>query len=319
MKMRVALIGLLLIACAEKPTALPGDRATAVERAPVAETSPAVDAEPIAAPSRSAGPRPGARAAAPALVLAPETADLIDARLELYDGKAAIVVADGRDGRVLYAVNPDERVFAASLYKLAVLLEAERRIDAGTLKLTDSITVTEGDQAESGAFTPAGTVLTVDQALERAIVISDNAAALALVRRLGVPSIHATLDREQIGYFRFTPDGTVATARAIATFFVELARGSLVSSEASARMLARLGRQRIADRFPAALPTGAVVAHKTGNLGFATHDAGIIRGPGGALTILVVLTWGTGEGKAVDLIKEIAALAYHGLAQVPGG
>jgi beta-lactamase class A len=206
-------------------------------------------------------------------------------------------------------------VFAASLYKLAVLLEAERRIDAGTLRPKDKITVTAADQVEEGSFSATGTVLTVDEALERAIVLSDNAAALALIRKLGVASIQATVDREQIGYLRFTADGVVTTARAIATFFGELSRGSLVSREASARMLARLGRQRIDDRLPAALPEGTVIAHKTGNLGFATHDAGIVSGPGGASIVLVVLTWDTGEQEAIDLIKEIAVLAYDGLAR----
>jgi beta-lactamase class A len=80
-------------------------------------------------------------------------------------------------------------------------------------------------------------------------------------------------------------------------------------------MLARLSRQKTVDRFPAALPAGAVIAHKTGNLGFATHDAGIVAGPGGAPVVLVVLTWDSGEQDGIDLIKEIAVLAYAGLAR----
>jgi beta-lactamase class A len=157
-------------------------------------------------------------------------------------------------------------------------------------------------------------VLTVDEALERTIVLSDNAAALALIRRLRISTIQATLDREGI-YLRFTADGAITTARGIATFFGELTRGSLVSREASARMLARLSRQRTVDRLPAALPAGVVIAHKTGNLGFATHDAGIVTGPGGAPIVLVVLTWDSAEQDAIDLIKEIALLAYQGLAR----
>jgi beta-lactamase class A len=80
-------------------------------------------------------------------------------------------------------------------------------------------------------------------------------------------------------------------------------------------MLARLSRQRVSDRFPAALP-GAVIAHKTGNLGFATHDAGIVRGPGDIPIVLVVLTWDSGEQEAIDLIREVAVLIYGGLSPV---
>lgn len=273
--------------------------------APVAATS---------APTHTAG-GPGSQAAVPPVVVSTEAADRIDALVASAAGRASVVVAAADSGQVLYAADPDEPVFAASLYKLAVLLEAERRIEEGTLRLTDRITINAGDQVESGSFTAAGSALSIDEALERMIVVSDNASALALIRRLGVASIQATTDREQI-YLRFTADGAVTTARGIATFFGELVRGSLVSRAASARMLARLSRQRSDDRLPAALPDGAVIAHKTGNLGFATHDAGIVRGPGGAPIVLAVLTWDSSEQDAIDLIKEIAVLVYEGLARL---
>jgi beta-lactamase class A len=299
---RLLLIALALTACGGTvSTDLPAATRDLREATPVA--------------THATAQRPGSQAAAPAVIVTPEAADRIDALLSGQDGRAAVVVAAGRSGEILYAVAPDEPVFAASLYKLAVLLEAERRIDAGTLRSTDRIVVTTADQTESGSFTAAGSVLTVDEALERAIVLSDNAAALALIRRLGTSAIEVTLDREQIGYLRFTEDGAITTARAIATFFGELVRGSLVSRDASARMLARLSRQRVVDRLPAALPEGAVIAHKTGNLGFATHNAGIVRGPDGAPIVLVVLTWNSPEQEAIELIKAIALLAYEGLAR----
>jgi len=305
MRRLLLLIAFTLSACGGATASLqPQD--VAARQAPVAQTT--------ALASHTAGPRPGSQAVSPALIVTPEAADQIDAVLARQDGRAAVVVAGGRSGDILYAFDPDEPVFAASLYKLGVLLEAERRIDAGTLLPSDLITVTAADQSENGSFTAAESVLTVDEALERTIVLSDNAAALALIRRLGVSTIQATLDRERI-YLRFTADGAITTARGIATFFGELVRGSLVSRDASARMLARLSRQRTVDRLPAALPAGAVIAHKTGNLGFATHDAGIVAGPGGAPIVLVVLTWDSAEQDAIELIKEIAVLAYAGLAR----
>jgi len=305
MRRLLLLIAFTLSACGGATASLqPQD--VAARQVPVAQTT--------ALAAHTAGPRPGSQAVSPALIVTPEAADQIDAVLARQDGRAAVVVAGGRSGDILYAFDPDEPVFAASLYKLGVLLEAERRIDAGTLLPSDLITVTAADQSENGSFTAAESVLTVDEALERTIVLSDNAAALALIRRLGVSTIQATLDRERI-YLRFTADGAITTARGIATFFGELVRGSLVSRDASARMLARLSRQRTVDRLPAALPAGAVIAHKTGNLGFATHDAGIVAGPGGAPIVLVVLTWDSAEQDAIELIKEIAVLAYAGLAR----
>jgi beta-lactamase class A len=305
-KNQLALFALLLSACGAMTGSLTSADASEAQPVPAAETVPAA--------SHTAGPRPGAQAAAPALIVTTEAADRIDALLMRQSGRAAVVVAGGRSGEMLYAVDADEPVFAASLYKLGVLLEAERRIEAGTLGPADLITVTAADQSESGSFTAAGSLLTVDEALERTIVLSDNASALALIRRLGISHVQATLDREGI-YLRFTADGAITTARGIAMFFGELVRGSLVSRDASARMFARLSRQRTVDRLPAALPGGAVLAHKTGNLGFATHDAGIVAGPDGAPIVLVVLTWDSAEQDAIYLIREIALLAYQGLAR----
>jgi beta-lactamase class A len=301
---------LLLSACGGAA----GPLAAAIEEPrPPAISSPA-PVLPTSTPARTAG-GPGAQAAVPPVVVTTAAADRIDGLLAAAHGRAAVVVAAADSGQVLYSADPDEQVFAASLYKLGVLLEAERRIDAGTLRLDDRIGVTAADQAESGSFTAAGTVLTIDDALERMIALSDNASALALIRRLGAASIQATCDRERIE-LRFTADGAFTTARGVATFFGELARGSLVSKAASARMLARLGRQRSVDRLPAALPGGAVIAHKTGNLGFATHDAGLVRGPGGGAIVLAVLTWDSSEQEAILLIREIASLAYGGLARM---
>jgi D-alanyl-D-alanine carboxypeptidase len=178
MKVHLALIALLLSAC--------GGATASASLAHTREDKPIAAVETIAAPSHTVGPRPGAQAAAPSLIVTPEAADRIDAFLARGDGRAGVVVAGGRSGEILYAADADEPVFAASLYKLGVLLEAERRIDAGTLQPTDLITVTVADQSESGSFTAAGTVLTVDDALERTITLSDNASALALIRTLGI-------------------------------------------------------------------------------------------------------------------------------------
>jgi beta-lactamase class A len=147
------------------------------------------------------------------------------------------------------------------------------------------------------------------------ITVSDNASALALVRIFGTSAIHATLALEGMPGQRFTPSGSVTTARTIATFFGELSRGALVSAAASARMLARLGRQKVNDRIPAALPAGVVIGHKTGNLGFVTHDAGLIRGPGGVPIVLVVMTWDSTEENGSQLIRDVTAALYAGLTK----
>ena len=238
---------------------------------------------------------------------------LLDSRISSFSGGAGIVVQDGVTGKILYQHDPDEEVITASLYKLGVLLEAERRVDAATLRYTDSITIEPEDVTEDGSYESAGTTLTVDDALEQMITVSDNGAALALQRILGAHEINTTLAALKIQPFTLAEDpndDNVASPRAIATFFTLLAQRTLVSRAASDRMLQRLERQEINDRLPAQLPPGTVVAHKTGNLGFATHDAGVIYGKAGDPVVVVAMTWDSPEDEAIDLIQSIGSLVY---------
>lgn len=304
---------LLASACAAPPAAVP--------LAVVSSSTPGPTASPTPVPTPS--PTPIAATPSPAtvgfggpvLALDEVVAAKIGSLIRSSGGDAALVVADGPEGTILLERKADEVVFSASLYKLAVLLEAETRIEKATLKPTDRIAVTLADLRDGSDYTPAGSVITVEQALERMITLSDNGSALALVRTFGTDAIHATLAREGMPGQRFTSEGSVTTARTIATFFGELSRGALVSAAASARMLARLSRQRVTDRIPAALPAGVVLGHKTGKLGFVTHDAGLIKGPGDVPVVLVVLTWNSTEEKRMQLIRDIAAAVYAGLTR----
>lgn len=303
---------LLASACAAPP-AVP----LAVIGSPSPTPTPTASAVPSPSPTIApATPSPGpAGFRGPVLALDQAVVAKVEALIESSGGDAALLVADGPEGTILLERKADEVVFSASLYKLAVLLEAETRIENATLKPTDRITVTPADLRDGSDYTPAGSVLTVEEALERMITLSDNPSGLALVRTFGTAAIHATLALEGMPGQRFTSRGSVTTARTIATFFGELSRGALVSAAASARMLARLSRQRVTDRIPAALPAGVVLGHKTGKLSSVTHDAGLIKGPGDVPIVLVVLTWDSTEEHRFQLIRDIAAAVYAGLTK----
>jgi len=235
----------------------------------------------------------------------------LDALVAAFPGRAGVWIADRASTTPLYSRDADTNVTTASLYKLGVLMEAERRVDSGQLRYRDLITIGEDDVTEEGSVYEVGAVLSVDDALETMITLSDNGAALALWHLFGGDTIDATLARAGMPDFHVTFDSTgntVATPRAVGTFFGLLARRELVSAAASERMLARLQRQTINDRLPAALPKQTVVAHKTGNLDGVAHDAGIIFTPAGE-RIVVVMTWNAYEG-ANAFIAEIAKVVY---------
>jgi beta-lactamase class A len=262
-----------------------------------------------------AGVIPGAPAAA-------GTAELVqhlDQLVGTFPGGAGVWISDPNLSTPLYSHDADEPIVTASLYKLAVMVEAERRVEAGQLHYGDIITIEDEDITEDGSFELAGTELTLDEALEAMITISDNGAALALWHVLGPENINATLVALGIKDFHvflnFDEDN-IATPRAVGTLLTMLAKRQLVSAAASDRMLARLERQQINDRLPAELPAGVVVAHKTGNLPGLTHDAGIIFTPSGP-RVVVAMTWDAFDADAYAFIANVGSVVYSALLEPP--
>lgn len=257
---------------------------------------------------------------APAAAAPTDLPPLLDRLVSGFSAGVGVVVLDPVAKTTIYAHAENEVVISASLYKLGVLLEAERRVDAKELSYSDRIEIEPEDITDDGSYEPAGAELTLDEALEKMITISDNGTALALTRILDPGQINATLVRNGVTPFhvRMTEDeDNEASPRAVAKFFELLARKELVSTAASERMLARLERQQLNDRLPAQLPPGTVVAHKTGNLAFVTHDAGIIYGRTGLPLVVVVMTWNGDVSESVELIQDIGSLVYANAFAAP--
>src|SRR5207237_10889519 len=82
------------------------------------------------------------------------------------------------------------------------------------------------------------------------------------------------------------------------------------------RRLPLLERQQTNRRRPADRPDGVVVAHKTGNLVGAVHDAGIIFTPFGP-RIVVAMTWDAYDDEADALIANIGSIVYSAVLEPP--
>lgn len=243
------------------------------------------------------------------------TAELVaqlDSLLATAEGRTGLYIADPALPAPLYLRNADQPIITASLYKLAVMAEAERRVDAGSMSYATVITIAPEDVTEDGSYVPIGVQLSLDDALEQMITLSDNGTALALWRTLTPAAINATLLAVGVKGFHValnSGEDNVATPRAVGTLLTILAKRQLISVAASDRMLARLGRQTIRDRLPSQLPSNVSIANKTGNLVGLVHDAGIIYTPSGP-RVVVAMTWDLPDNVAADLIGTIGALVY---------
>lgn len=224
----------------------------------------------------------------------PALEEILRSHLPAGLGTFGVAVKDLSSGRTAY-VNPDEVFETASLYKVFVMVELYRQQRAGMLSL-----------AEPGLLSN----------LEAMITVSDNDAAEALWRRVGINNINATmldlgLPHSQVAFISTT------TPREMGYLLERIALLRAVDAESSAAMIRTLGRQRINDRLPAGLPPGTFIAHKTGDLGAMTHDAGIVYAPSGPFVIVAMNknTVNVYSGRAVE--ADLASATYSYLQDAP--
>jgi N-acetylated-alpha-linked acidic dipeptidase len=99
-----------------------------------------------------------------------------------------------------------------------------------------------------------------------------------------------------------------STPRELGRLFGLMARGELVSKQASELMIGILKRQQVEDRFPRYLGDGVELAHKTGDgQPWVANDAGILWVKGQPV-VLVVLT-GHHRGSTAELHDAVARVA----------
>ncbi|HYJ07167.1 MAG TPA: serine hydrolase [Chthoniobacterales bacterium] len=235
----------------------------------------------------------------------------------MSDSKAvayAVALHDYETG-FRFAINPDRPFHAASTMKVAVLLAIGRASDQGRLRLDDTLHVRNRflsavDQtpfridSESDGYPQLhrliGRTAKISDLTEWMIVSSSNLATNLLLDHLTVEYAVEVLREAGVSgvELRRGVDDTKAheknlnnetTAQGLLDLFAVL-RGDFLSKASRDLAINILLQQRFNSMIPAPLPAHASVAHKTGEISTACHDAGIVYLPEREPYILVVLT-----------------------------
>lgn len=210
-------------------------------------------------------------------------------------GEYAIVIKHFKTGEA-YEVNEHKLFNTASLYKLWVMAEAFAQIKEGTIKEDDMLsgdiaTLNEEFSIDTdGADLREGRIeMTVSQALHQMITISHNYAALLLSEKLKNSHTAQFLTANKFNESNLGSDGAPkSTASDSALFFEKLYRGELVDRKSSQKMLDILKKQKFNDGLPKYLPKNVAIAHKTGEIDWFKHDAGIVFTKKGDYIIVVL-------------------------------
>lgn len=210
--------------------------------------------------------------------LNPTLKTVIAKSMDGAQGRYGIYIKNLKTGET-YSSNEKEIFKSGSLYKLWVMQKVFEKIKEGVLKEDETLSENIDDlnrkfaiSADDAELTGGTIDLTVKSALQQMITISHNYSALLLLNKVGNSGIPTELKTTDAGLF-----------------FEKLYKKQMINENYSDQMLDLLARQQINDRIPKLLPTGTRVAHKTADLNFFEHDAGIVFSPKGDY-IIVVLT-----------------------------
>ncbi len=248
-------------------------------------------------------------------------ASLIQSALPVANGTFGVAVLDLETGRSAF-VNADQRLPAASLFKLLVLYEYGRQKQAGLISGSDVLTVSDDDFEDDGVNTVGepGAQVMAGTAAQLMITVSDNVAANVLATRLGLASINraaADLGLQSSRIHTWLADDPVppdelnfTSARDMMLLLERIASGQAIDPDFSRQMLDLLLADEINDRLPAGLPAGVPVAHKTGDLDAVVNDAGIVYGPRSPFIIAVLAADVEDRAAAAGTIRAIARATF---------
>lgn len=232
-------------------------------------------------------------------------------------GDYAIVVKNLKTGES-YSLDTHKVFDTGSLYKLWVMAVVYQDIRDGKFAknqiLSEDVSVLNnkfGINFESAELTSGTITLSVGGALSQMITISSNYSAYLLTEKIGLSSVAAFLKKEDFNDSRVGTDGGVPITSVydIASFFEKLYKGELISKSDSSQILELLKKQQLNNKLPRNLPSGTIIAHKTGEIDYYSHDGGIVFGPKSDY-LIVVLSKSNYPPGAEERIAAISKAVY---------
>lgn len=226
------------------------------------------------------------------------------------------------DTKGFVSVEADKAIASASTIKLPILVAFFQDVDRGKINLEEQLIMTEeiiGSGSGNMQYEKPGTKFSALETADKMITISDNTATNMLIKRLGGMKVlnqrfidmglTATRLRNPL------PDltGTNTTsAEDLGNLLVKIDSGELISMRSRDRLL-HIMKSVVRDTLlPQGLESGAIIAHKTGDIKSVLGDAGIIDMPNGKRYIASVLVKRPdNDPQAKEFIQQASQITYQ--------
>lgn len=264
----------------------------------------------------------------PSFRLAP-LAELIQARIQKEPGFFSLAVSLP-DTQERISINP-QRMNSASLIKIYIMIEALRQAKEGILALDELLTVTAASRVGGAGeleFAAYGSQYTILRLVEVMITESDNTATNLLIDRIGMDSVNRCIaglkatDTElarRMMDFSARQEGrdNYTSVTDMISVLERLYRRSCLDPFCDSIMLAILKQQQDRVKIPLYLPPGTIVAHKTGELDYTEHDAGIVYGPKHPYTAAIMAGQLMDVAYGRHVIAGLSKLIYDYIQELP--
>ena len=253
--------------------------------------------------------------------------------------KACAVAVHDLDTDFHFAREGDRFFHAASTIKVAILLALFKGIDNGRFRARDPLHVrnrflsainaapcsldSESD-GDPQLYKRVGRTATIYDLAERMITVSSNLATNLLLDFIGTDYTDEVLELAKIGAVKLRRGvqdeqafdaglNNETTAEGLVQLFAAL-RGDFLSKKSRERVVHILLEQKFTSMIPAGLPSHATVAHKTGEISSACHDAGIVYLPEREPYIVAILTEvDPAKSNQRETVKKISEAVYEAL------
>lgn len=235
--------------------------------------------------------------------------------LQQEKGVFAVAFKDLATGEEIF-INEHEMFHAASTMKTPVMIEVYKQVAEGKFSLEDSLvlknefkSIVDGsafslsmeDDSEKDLYNHLGEKRSIGQLMYDMIIVSSNLATNLIIEKVDAKDVTATMrsiGANDIRILRGVEDGKAfekglnnkTSAYDLMLMFERIAKGEMVSKEASAEMIRILLDQKFNEIIPALLPKDVKVAHKTGSVSGVRHDSGIVMLPDGRKYVIVLLS-----------------------------
>lgn len=218
---------------------------------------------------------------------------------------------------------------AASLIKIPVLVQLLSALDKKMVSPNTLVTI-RPDLVAGGSgilqWRAIGSKVTVKEACELMIVISDNTATNLLIDLLGGKEAFnkqvAMWGLNQTRINNLLPDftGTNTTSPFDLSYLMaKVSQGCLISASSREFMHKIMERTHVRTLLPLGLNNGAKIAHKTGDIASMVGDAGVVTLPNGrSYLVAVQVERPSNDRRANELIRQISHLICQALMQAQG-